>query len=122
LAEVGGRENPVAKAIAWLGEKASRIKLGPDPEASSGLKLFEALEALSLGFWGRRSLWWTLARLAREAPLPETLDYAGLATRAELHLDELEDLRMDAAMAALREEAGAVLTSHEERHPQRESA
>ena len=108
LASIGGTESTVAKTIAWVGEKVSRFKIGPGGHDSSGLMLFEALEALSLGFWGRRSLWWTLAQLAREAPIESSVDFTGLATRAELHLDELESLRMDAAMTALLEAAGTA--------------
>ena len=75
LASIGGTESTVAKTIAWVGEKVSRFKIGPGGHDSSGLMLFEALEALSLGFWGRRSLWWTLAQLAREAPIESSVDF-----------------------------------------------
>ena len=47
LRRVGGDDRGFAVALAWLGEKLSRLKLGPGKPWDSGLQLFETLEAIS---------------------------------------------------------------------------
>lgn len=99
--EVGGTESAAARAVAWAGEKISRLKIGTGGHDDSGLKLFEALEALTLGFAGRGALWRTLDRVRQESPLPATIDFAALARQAAAQLDELEAVRLEAGVAAL---------------------
>lgn len=99
--DVGGTESAAARAVAWAGEKISRLKIGPGEHDASGLKLLEALEALALGFWGRGALWRTLDRVRQEAPLPGTIDFAALARQAATQLDELEVVRLEAGLVAL---------------------
>jgi len=105
---VGGTESAAARAVAWAGEKLSRLKIGTGEHDSSGLKLFEALEALALGFWGRGTLWRTLDRVRQEAPLPDTIDFARLARQAAAQLDELEAVRLEAGIVALTTPIAAV--------------
>lgn len=100
---VGGSESTFAKSLAWLGEKVARIKIGPGEGDPSGLMLFEALEALSIGFWGRRSLWRALDHLGLQRSLDVDADFAGLARRAEQHLGNLEVFRLEASRSALME-------------------
>lgn len=97
----GGAESPVRKAVAWFGEKVARLKVGPGTSDASGLMLFEALELLGVGFWGRRSLWRALAHLEREAPLHAGIPFTLLAEGAERQLSELEPFRLEAAIGAL---------------------
>ncbi len=99
--EVGGTESATKRVAAWVGEKVSRLKIGPGQKDESGLELFEALEALAIGFWGRGTLWRTLDRVRQEAPLPDTIDFAKLARQAATQLDELEVVRLEAALVAL---------------------
>jgi len=106
--DVGGTESAAARAVAWAGEKLSRLKIGTGEHDSSGLKLFEALEALALGFWGRGTLWRTLDRVRQEAPLPDTIDFARLARQAAAQLDELEAVRLEAGIVALTTPMAAV--------------
>lgn len=101
LANAGGTESSLSQAMGWIGEKVSRLKLGPGTQDPSGLQLFEALEAISLGFWGRRALWRSLAQLRQRVPVPVDADFDALALRAEQQLDELERFRLDAAVVAL---------------------
>lgn len=94
-------ESALGQAVAWVGEKVSRLKIGPGKGDLSGLQLLEALEALSVGFAGRNRLWRGLAHVNAQAPLPLALDYPALAARAQRHIDDLEPHRLDAALAAL---------------------
>lgn len=102
IAAGGGTENTMAQAVSWVGEKVARLKIGPGESDPSGLMLFEALEAISVGFWGRRCLWSTLAHLSREVTVPPgTIDFAALEARAEQHLTMLDALRLQSSSAAL---------------------
>src|SRR3954468_15662805 len=49
------------KVTAWLAEKVTLLKLRMDDPAGGGLRLLEAVEGLSLGIEGKRSLWHALA-------------------------------------------------------------
>jgi hypothetical protein len=50
-------ESRTRKASAWMAEKMTELKLRFDDFRGGPLQLFEALEALSLGIEGKRSLW-----------------------------------------------------------------
>lgn len=101
LASLDATESTLANSVAWLGEKFSRLKIGPGTDDASGLMLFEALELLSVGFWGRRSLWRALAHLEQHMPGTTAIDCGAMASRAEAQLEALERLRLDAAIVAL---------------------
>lgn len=101
VAHLGGTENSVSQAMGWIGEKFSRFKIGPGTNDRTGLQLFEALEAISLGFWGRRALWRALGEVHQRAPLQVDADFDALADRAEAQLETLERFRLEAAMTAL---------------------
>ena len=92
----------LAGSVAGL----ARLKIGAGENDDSGLMLFEALEALSLGFFGRMSLWRILAVV--QADLPLRIDFDALATRASRHLADLEGARVAAGLAALSVEARMV--------------
>ena len=89
------------KAAGWLGEKAAELKLRLDDLAGGSLRLFESLEALSLGIEGKRSLWRALAAAAEEAPHLRAADYEDLIRRAEDQRSRVETARMEAARRAL---------------------
>jgi hypothetical protein len=105
---IGATESPVRKAVAWLGEKVARLKVGPGTDDASGLMLFEALEALSLGFWGRGALWRTLTHVGIQAPAGTEADFPALARRAEQQLAAMDHLRLEASMTALREQTAVA--------------
>lgn len=106
LGALDAPESQVAQALAWVGEQFARFKIGAGDDDISGLMLFEALEALAMGFFGRMSLFKMLA-IVRES-LPLDIDFAGLAERASLHLEELEAARVTAGRAALSSAVTAV--------------
>ncbi len=99
LAAMDKSESQVAQTIAWVGERLTRLKLGTGEHDDSGLMLFEALEALLLGFTGRRALWCMLHDLRDQMPLP--LDFDALAARASDHITRLEVLRLSTGRLAL---------------------
>ena len=101
LRRVGGDDRGFVVALAWLGEKLSRLKLGPGKPWDSGLQLFETLEAITLAFYGRQSLWHTLAELDLTS-LGVDIDFRALAARARRHLQAVERARLEASHRALR--------------------
>src|SRR2546423_7789923 len=61
-------QSKLRRGMAWFGEKFTELKLRLDDPADGDLRLFESLEALSLGIEGKRSLWLALAEAAPENP------------------------------------------------------
>jgi hypothetical protein len=89
------------QAAAWLtaklGELTLRLEAGEDP----ALRLLEGLEALALGIAGKEALWHALAAVADQTPELDALDYPALIERARDQRQRVEDLRLQAAQAAL---------------------
>jgi len=106
LGALDASESHVAQAFAWVGEQFARFKIGAGDNDMSGLMLFEALEALAMGFFGRMSLFRMLAVVHESVPLD--IDFEALAARASRHLDELEEQRLVAGRTALCSAATAV--------------
>ena len=98
--QVGGGGNSLKEAIAWLAEKASRLKLRLGADAELGV--FEALEALSLGVLGKLALWRALAVIAATDGHLRGVDLDQLAARAEAQHAQVEAYRLEAARIALR--------------------
>ena len=94
-------ESVTRKATAWLAGKATEIKLQLDDSEGGELRLFESLEALSLGIEGKRLLWLALAAAAEEAPAFRLLDYKSLVRRAEDQRNQVEERRLEACKKAL---------------------
>jgi hypothetical protein len=63
--------------------------------------LLEGLEALALGIAGKEALWHALAAVADQTPELDALDYPALIERARDQRQRVEDLRLQAAQAAL---------------------
>jgi hypothetical protein len=101
IAHAGGSPSTMGQAVAWVGERVARLKVGPGHGDESGLELFEALELLSVGFWGRRLLWRALAHHARATDASAAAAHDWMATRAELQLEQLEVERLAASVGAL---------------------
>lgn len=89
------------KAVAWLAEKMTELKLRVDDSSGGPLRRLEALETVALGIEGKRALWRTLAALAPVRPGLRGVDYESLERRAVEQRRRVETLRMDAARAAL---------------------
>ena len=94
-------ESRTRKASAWLAEKFTELKLRLDDPARGDLRLFESLEALSLGIEGKHALWLALAAAAEDAPSLRLLDYERLARRASEQRSRVEARRLEAAKSAL---------------------
>jgi hypothetical protein len=100
LAEkVGGGSNLIKELTGWLGEKATRLKVGPDP--ANPFATFEALEFLALGVRGKLGLWQALDVAAADDPRLSGFDFKQLATRAESQYQKAEAQRMQTAEIAL---------------------
>ena len=102
-------ESRTRKASAWLAGKVTELKLKFDDPQEGDLRLFESLEALSLGIEGKRSLWTALAAASEVSPSLRIIDYERLTQRAEEQRDRVEKLRIDTAKKALRFEQQSTL-------------
>lgn len=97
-------ESRTRKASAWVAEKFAELKLRLDDSASGDFRLFESLEALSLGIEGKKSLWKALAAAAENAPALRLTDYERLERRAEEQRNRVEAARLEAAKKSLSRE------------------
>lgn len=101
IARFGATPSRPRQAAAWLGEKLAQLKLTLDDAAAGAMRLFEGLEAVSLGIEGKRGLWQILGVLAPANPLLQGLDYAELTRRAEAQRGQVVQLWLSAAQPAL---------------------
>jgi hypothetical protein len=85
------------EAVAWLAEKASRLKLRRNGHGSFGT--FESLEALSLGILGKAALWDALAVAEVADTRLRGPDYTALARRAQQQHGQVEDRRLALAQS-----------------------
>ena len=94
-------ESKTRKATAWISEKVTELKLHFDDSAEGAFRLFESLEALSLGIEGKRSLWLLLAFLSDDVPSLRLINYQRLIERAQDQRNQVEARRMEIAKKAL---------------------
>jgi hypothetical protein len=97
--KIGTGSNILKEAAAWVGEKASRIKLGAGSSGDFGT--FEALEFLSLGIQGKLSLWHALEVAAVSDDRLGELDFETLISRANAQYAKVEERRLTLAKTAL---------------------
>jgi hypothetical protein len=102
LDRIGSGVPLLKEASAWVGEKASELKLRQGP-----LGTFEALEVLALGILGKLALWQTLAHIAKADPRLDGLDFEQLSSRAKEQHTRAEALRLQAATVAFESPAHA---------------
>ena len=100
---VGAGEDRLKVKLAWVGEKAGRLKLNGQLTGYSPLSRVVELEGLALGVTGKLALWRMLTAL--EDPRLEGYDFAELIARAERQRDGLESARVEAGLLALRKGA-----------------
>ncbi|MBV9999342.1 MAG: hypothetical protein JO015_09545 [Verrucomicrobia bacterium] len=93
----GSPESPIRNTGVWLGEKLARIKLLLEGAGGGAMGRFEALEALSLGIEGKRTLWNALAAVAPGVPPLQGVDLDLLKRRAQQQRERVEDLRLETA-------------------------
>jgi hypothetical protein len=95
------RPSMLKTAIAWLGEKAARVKLNGRVFGRSPLSDLLELEVLITGVSGKLQLWRGLAEIAAADRRLGQFDFAALARRAEGQRQRLEELHGRAAHKAL---------------------
>jgi hypothetical protein len=94
-------ESRPRKATAWLAERLAWLKLQLDDSSYGAFRLFESLEAVSLGIEGKLALWRTLATIAPAMPGVSGVDYEILMLRATDQRERAETLRLGEVPAAL---------------------
>lgn len=104
-ARIGGRESRVKDALAWLFEKASRLKLN-EVSRHRDLNRLEKLEELMLGIRGKLALWTSLEAVAGSDVRFGDVDFQTLKQRAQQQHDRVEARRVEAARKAFA--SGAV--------------
>jgi hypothetical protein len=102
---LGADSSPAKAALAWIAEKAGRLKLNGRVRGYSPLSRLMELEGLELGVAGKRSLWQALGRAFPEDARLASFDLDGLAARAEQQLEGLREHRLSAARQALAADA-----------------
>jgi hypothetical protein len=98
----------VKQAGAWVAEKAGRVKFSGISAGDRELGRYLALEALSLGIEGKRSLWTALARLKATGDDLGSTDLERLIERAEAQREVIERQRIATALASFGDEAGST--------------
>ena len=100
IKKLGGEESKTRQAAAWLAEKFAELKLRLTAPGDNDFGRLEALEALSIGIEGKRSLWLALAEIADAVPAVRALDLGRLERRAVEQRERVEAQRLEAARAA----------------------
>ncbi len=102
---VGSGRSTVKEIAAWLGEKASRAKLGSAGPTTSFAE-FEALEFLALGILGKMSLWRALQILSKTDSRFGGIDLQTLISRAGAQYDRVEARRLEMSVSAFAPKKG----------------
>jgi hypothetical protein len=97
---IGAGQSPLKKAGAWLAAQAGRLKLGGTDEPGE-LSRMELLEMLTTGIHGKRALWRALRVVAARYEELRGVDLDALEHRAIEQHDQVEEMRLEAAKAAL---------------------
>ncbi|NTX03952.1 hypothetical protein HUA74_14625 [Myxococcus sp. CA051A] len=98
------RKDPLKSRVAWVMEKAGRLKLNGHWVRYSPLSRLIELEGLCTATEGRMSLWSTLARLQLHDLRLAGFDFESLVARGELQQAGLQRLRARAADVAFADE------------------
>jgi CheY-like chemotaxis protein len=101
MARIGTSRNPVKRAVGWVTEKASRVKLSGLTAGEPDLGIFMSLETLALGVQGKLGLWKALQQVADRYPAIRSVDLDQLIERAQNQHDLLEHARLSAGAQAL---------------------
>ncbi|HET9121775.1 MAG TPA: hypothetical protein VFN72_14695 [Solirubrobacterales bacterium] len=100
---LGVEQQRARMAMAWVTEKAMRLKPNGSLFGYSPLSRVMELETLTMGITGKLELWRSME--AVENGGITGFDFARLAQRAEAQRDVVEDLRVRAAREALSEQS-----------------
>lgn len=89
------------KFVGWVGEKLAWLKLQLESSEEGSMRLFEGLEALSLGLTGQQALWRVLSQIAPNISELQSLDYESLIAQTEDQYRRVEAMRLAVAPSAL---------------------
>jgi hypothetical protein len=104
---LGVDASPAKSAVAWVAEKAGRLKLNGQVHGYSPLSRLVELEGLEVGVAGKRSLWQALRRAFPDDERLAGFELDALVARAEQQLEGLQEHRLNAAREALAELPGS---------------
>ena len=93
--------SPAKPALAWIAEKAGRLKLNGRLRGYSPLSRLIELEGLETGVAAKRSLWQALARAFPDDARLASFDLDALVARAEQQLRGTREQRLIVAHEAL---------------------
>lgn len=99
---LGIEEHRARMAMAWVTEKAMRLKPNGSLFGYSSLSRVQELETLTMGITGKLELWRSLEAIENGNRIAG-FDFGHLVHRAEAQRDAVEDLRVRAAREALGE-------------------
>ena len=108
MERMGTSKNPIKQATGWLAEKASRAKFSGVVSREPDHGAFMALESLTLGVEGKRSMWLALKEVASQYPPLLSTNLDELIRRAEAQHVTLERERLAAGARALANAASAT--------------
>jgi hypothetical protein len=100
MERLGIEEQRARMAMAWVAEKAMRLKPNGNLLRYSPLSRVLELETLTMGITGKLELWRSMETVDNGHDL-HGFDFTQLARRAEAQRDLVEDLRVRAAREAL---------------------
>lgn len=108
---LGAGTSPAKPALAWVAERAARLKLNGRLRGYSPLSRLIELEGLETGIAGKRSMWQALARAFPDDARLASFDLDALIARAEGQIQDIRDLRLRAAPEALSADASGHLAA-----------
>ena len=94
---IGAPADRVKVAVAWAGEKATRMKL----MVMSSVSPLEEIEMLLIGITGKLALWRALREIAPSEPRLPLPRIEALIARAEQQVADVEKHRLEAARTSL---------------------
>jgi hypothetical protein len=94
-----GSGSAVKQAGGWMLEKVARLKLGHT--GSTDFEMFESLELLALGIFGKLALWRALQNASRLDARLRGYDFDRLILRARQQYETVESRRLDLAAMVL---------------------
>jgi hypothetical protein len=101
MKELGVSKSRVKGALAFLVERAGRLKLNGQLTGYSPLSRLIELEGLTVGVTGKLSLWENLREIAAAEPALAPFDFDELVRRAQEQLERLRSERLRAVRLAL---------------------
>jgi hypothetical protein len=105
----GVRKDPVKQGVAWVAEKAGRLKPNGQITGRSPLSTLIELEGLHVGISGKLSMWEVLEPAL--GPEVAGINLATMAERARRQLEELGQRRIEAGAVAVAPERGRAPTA-----------